>query len=434
MPKSCSVPGCKTNYGTKYKSVFSFPSEEERRCTWLQAISRKDFTVTKCSGVCIDHFRESDIERELRATRLDGNKNSTKVIHDSDNDPSERFPNHGAKEAVSIISEVIQIPFLKEEIMHTVKVKEEPATDESYMTYNEATFTEVKHESDFMFINASEDETVGFVKIEVEDEITIEDHEIFPERSPSPDGIIPNSDTKSNCLDFGKKLYKCDICGRGFIQNNRLAVHRRSHTTKKRFLCDICGKLFAKKCYLVLHIRTHTRRKPFKCDDCGEEFTQQRFLVSHSCVDNGDNSLKCNVCSEILKHNNDLTVHYRKHNGLKPYKCNICGKNSTQSRNYSFHLRTHTAEKPFTCKVCCRGFRSKSHLTAHIFTHTGQKPFQCGVCGKGFRFRSTLIGHCHTHTRDKPFKSDVHNKSFTENRLLKMHSRSHKNKRPLCLR
>ncbi|KAJ4448778.1 hypothetical protein ANN_00169 [Periplaneta americana] len=138
----------------------------------------------------------------------------------------------------------------------------------------------------------NQDETVGFVKIEVEDEITIEDHEIFPERSPSPDGIIPNSDTKSNCLDFGKKLYKCNICGRGFIQNNRLAVHRRSHTTKKRFLCDICGKLFAKKCYLVLHIRTHTRRKPFKCDDCGEEFTQQRFLVSHSCVDNGDNSLK----------------------------------------------------------------------------------------------------------------------------------------------
>ncbi|PSN53771.1 hypothetical protein C0J52_06227 [Blattella germanica] len=69
----CSVPGCRSNHHKgPYVTVFKFPQDEETRKAWLEKIPRKYLKVTRNTAVCINHFREEEIVRELRVTRPDG--------------------------------------------------------------------------------------------------------------------------------------------------------------------------------------------------------------------------------------------------------------------------------------------------------------------------------------------------------------------------
>lgn len=56
MPCKCCVPGCKSNYKTKYGenrrvSIFKFPKSDEQRAQWIRSIPRKNWEPTKNSGV-----------------------------------------------------------------------------------------------------------------------------------------------------------------------------------------------------------------------------------------------------------------------------------------------------------------------------------------------------------------------------------------------
>ena len=66
MVKKCCVPNCKSGYSTNhYVTEFSFPCETnlELRRKWILAIRRKDFTVTKNTFVCENHFEEKFIRQ-----------------------------------------------------------------------------------------------------------------------------------------------------------------------------------------------------------------------------------------------------------------------------------------------------------------------------------------------------------------------------------
>lgn len=73
MPKRCCVPNCYSNSVSKSQekvqhiTTFSFPKNEERKSEWVRAVKRDNFVPTKYSFVCIKHFRESDILKNLRS-------------------------------------------------------------------------------------------------------------------------------------------------------------------------------------------------------------------------------------------------------------------------------------------------------------------------------------------------------------------------------
>jgi hypothetical protein len=109
MPRSCCVPGCKSNYtstlkaGGKLVSAFLFPKDETLKAKWLNAIPRSDWTPSKHSVVCCLHFPETDIIRDITETNLKPNvvpsifpnlpKYLSKTIPTPRKNPEERFIN-----------------------------------------------------------------------------------------------------------------------------------------------------------------------------------------------------------------------------------------------------------------------------------------------------------------------------------------------------
>ena len=74
MGRNCCVPGCRSNYHPQdaHVTVFGFPKDEERRKEWIRKIHRDNFCPSATAVVCIKHFPEQFIEREIRALRADG--------------------------------------------------------------------------------------------------------------------------------------------------------------------------------------------------------------------------------------------------------------------------------------------------------------------------------------------------------------------------
>lgn len=72
----CSVTGCKSNYDSNQGSfsVFTIPSEEQRRKLWLRKIPRKNWTPGPTARVCELHFDPKFISRTEEFIDKEGNK------------------------------------------------------------------------------------------------------------------------------------------------------------------------------------------------------------------------------------------------------------------------------------------------------------------------------------------------------------------------
>ena len=89
------------------------------------------------------------------------------------------------------------------------------------------------------------------------------------------------------CLIFKKglyqrKLFKCNIREKTFIQTSYFIRHYRVHTGDNPLKCDICEKTFNQSAYLIRHKRAHTGENPFKCDICETGIYQRKPFIKEN--------------------------------------------------------------------------------------------------------------------------------------------------------
>ncbi|KAK9667605.1 Zinc finger and SCAN domain-containing protein 5B [Basidiobolus ranarum] len=101
----------------------------------------------------------------------------------------------------------------------------------------------------------------------------------------------------------GERPYKCDMCGKGFIQRSALRVHIRTHTGEKPHHCQYlgCGKMFSDSSSFARHRRTHTGERPYVCmiPHCDKSYTRRVALLKHEKKHNSDKSFGTKHISKV---------------------------------------------------------------------------------------------------------------------------------------
>lgn len=111
------------------------------------------------------------------------------------------------------------------------------------------------------------------------------------------------------------------------------------------------------------------KEEMFTCHQCGKEFVQEQLLEVHKRVHTGDLPYPCTMCDKSFKQLNQLKKHERVHTGEKPFMCEYCNKRFYSSSNKRRHERTHTGFKPYVCEVCDKPLSEKWILKKHMKTH-----------------------------------------------------------------
>ncbi|XP_057670681.1 zinc finger protein interacting with ribonucleoprotein K-like isoform X2 [Diorhabda carinulata] len=86
-----------------------------------------------------------------------------------------------------------------------------------------------------------------------------------------------------------ERKFQCLTCGKAFRQMSTLSQHRvihsterpKTHTDPKPHRCHLCPRAFHIKGNLQAHIYTHTNEIRYKCDVCGKGFIQMSNLMRH---------------------------------------------------------------------------------------------------------------------------------------------------------
>uniref|UniRef100_A0A034WSN1 Zinc finger and SCAN domain-containing protein 5B n=1 Tax=Bactrocera dorsalis TaxID=27457 RepID=A0A034WSN1_BACDO len=225
---------------------------------------------------------------------------------------------------------------------------------------------EIKEEFSEDAEDGVEDDSVGFISKQTEDDF-----------SNSENNIISSSNkSKTNAekeLSFKRKLsYKKISTPTEAKYNDPQKLSHKSkafHAPIK--ICEICGNIYKYQHALSAHMRRH----------------------------NNDRQFGCELCDKAFVSNVELRRHMRVHTGQKPYPCSFCERRFSDFGSRSKHERTHTGERPYRCTTCNKSFAYPHVLTVHLRTHTGEKKFQCTRCGRGFTKKVYLLAHLENHTR-----------------------------------
>jgi len=114
----------------------------------------------------------------------------------------------------------------------------------------------------------------------------------------------------------GNEKVNCPHCPKVFYSKQYLYNHVRSVHTKVP--CIHCGKLIGES-RMKYHLMQHAPNdeKKFKCEVCGKGFTEIQRLNDHNNIHTGEKPYKCKFCSACFASRGTLGGHERSHLGHK---------------------------------------------------------------------------------------------------------------------
>ena len=142
------------------------------------------------------------------------------------------------------------------------------------------------------------------------------------------------------------RKHKCNICPAtsynypSGLKNHNDLMH--SDNVQKHE-CHHCGKVIKRKGDLANHMKIHlTDTKEFKCDLCGKEFLERKNLNTHKISFCSKIAIKtkfdCEVCHRTYSSKISFDYH-KKHHSIEPTNCTFC--------DYKSKYADHLADKKY---------------------------------------------------------------------------------------
>ena len=278
----------------------------------------------------------------------------------------------------------------------------------------------------------------------------------------------------------GTKNYKCDECGKAFVQERSLISHMKivhlrlnnpdsisdsifkriidgynsenfNIENKKKFEendenCDDLNKesieieKFVRNLLIDL-IKNKVVLEQYTCDKCGDEFVKfcqvqdhiknvhklPKFEApkNHFCEKMREKQGRMRKCGKKFVSLENLNNHIKNfHEGTKNYKCDQCDKTFVQEISLKSHMDfVHLKQKDLICKNCEKWFGKIENLEKHIVIVHGK--FKCETCGKAFAHPESLELHMTKFHPENLFwmniKCETCGKHFALEETLKQH-------------
>ena len=169
-----------------------------------------------------------------------------------------------------------------------------------------------------------------------------------------------------------KMALRCKECDKLFKKRSDLESHLVTHSKKKLFKC-FCSREFKHAMSLKKHIKFSHRGERWKCDVCGKQFIDYNAFKGHMDDHSGTKAWKCEVCGKEYSRRISYNYHRRHAHMTEEDKakfiCTICGVKHRNQESLKHHIDKHAWPadyKPFTCLICNKEFMTKATASRHL--------------------------------------------------------------------
>lgn len=192
----------------------------------------------------------------------------------------------------------------------------------------------------------------------------------------------------------------CKICGRCFVEQEKLKLHEKLHSDQ---LCQLCDKRFNTQSSFLNHMQRHVSKlrvvmKKYKqsCTCCEKECSNDNELSLHmNKVHFQIKPYSCDMCEKLYYTEHNLRNHKKLHSVFSKEQCEFCNKMLSNRKKLVIHIRKHIGDTPFFCQICNLSFYSQYLLKKHMISNHGGR-YLCKVCKTAFEKRSDLKDHSNT--------------------------------------
>ncbi|XP_063242346.1 zinc finger protein 616-like isoform X5 [Bacillus rossius redtenbacheri] len=385
MVTSCCAINCTERHVKGGKVTFhKFPKDAARRAAWIEAVHRKNWTPTKNSMLCSDHFTEDCFDRtSLSVVRL--REYAVPSVFPT-------FPDHLKKaEEVFPESDTIRqpVPALSETaVTRPVLVPSSASVGSTPVIPNGSlqaeSSTTVTGRAPVKQASAKRAEpTSGEVYSHETSDAQVVGGKACPQRREG-DRLFPGTRRGVQL----ERQYVCPTCGKAFRDGSALHHHQDIHRDIK-YTCKECGKVYGNRSGLYWHAWTH-RNATFLCPVCGELVRKGSSVYTHKMK----HARACHWCGEKFSDWEMLKAHKRLRHKNCPNKCTCCAKQSANTDRKSDVLSSPCKDW-WECEFCGCAFARQSALSIHM-----TRKHRCHHCMQCFKDKYELSAHERTHMRE----------------------------------